>query len=81
MLILAKQDGMLLIVDPSSLQVIARVPVGKDPHEVIASSDGKTAYVSNYGFGAYNTLAVVDLVGAKGVAVRSILELCAGRMD
>jgi YVTN family beta-propeller protein len=65
LLILAKQDGMLLIVDPSSLQVIARVPVGNDPHEVIASADGKTAYASNYGFGAYNTLAVVDLVAQK----------------
>ena len=67
LLILAKQDGMLLIVDPSSLQVIARVPVGKDPHEVIASSDGKTAYASNYGSGAYNTLAVVDLVAQKAL--------------
>ncbi|MGC2137373.1 MAG: YncE family protein [Candidatus Sulfotelmatobacter sp.] len=67
LLILAKQDGMLLIVDPASLQVIARVPVGKDPHEVIASSDGKTAYASNYGFGAYNTLAVVDLVAQKAL--------------
>src|SRR5580692_1077733 len=65
LLILAKQDGILLIVDPSTLQVIARVPVGKDPHEVIASSDGRTAYASNYGSGAYNTLAVVDLVAQK----------------
>jgi len=62
LLILAKRDGMLQIVDPSSLQVIARIPVGNDPHEVIASSDGKMAYVSNYGSGAYHTLAVVDLV-------------------
>jgi YVTN family beta-propeller protein len=67
LLILAKQDGTLLIVDPSSLQVIARVPVGKDPHEVIASSDGKVAYASNYGSGAYNTLAVVDLVAQKAL--------------
>jgi YVTN family beta-propeller protein len=65
LLVLAKRDGMLLIVDPSNLQVIARIPVGNDPHEVIASADGKTAYVSNYGFGAYNTLAVVDLMGQK----------------
>src|SRR5271170_127236 len=57
LLVLAKRDNMLAIVDPSSLQVIARIPVGNDPHEVIASTDGKTAYVSNYGFGAYNTLA------------------------
>ncbi len=62
LLVLAKADGMLAIVDPSSLQVVARVPVGHDPHEVIASADGKTAYASNYGGGAYNTLAVVDLV-------------------
>jgi YVTN family beta-propeller protein len=67
LLILAKRDGMLLIVDPSSLQVIARVPVGNDPHEVIASADGKTAYASNYGSGAYNTLAVVDLVAQKAL--------------
>jgi YVTN family beta-propeller protein len=65
LLILAKRDGMLLIVDPTNLQVIARVPVGNDPHEVIASADGKTAYVTNYGSGAYNTLAVVDLVAQK----------------
>jgi len=36
--------------------------VGDDPHEVVASADGHTAYVSNYGFGAFHTLAVVDLV-------------------
>src|SRR5579863_7887670 len=67
LLILAKQDGMLLIVDPASLHVIAHVPVGKDPHEVIASTDGKTAYATNYGSGAFNTLAVVDLVAQKAL--------------
>lgn len=67
LLILAKRDGMLLIVDPSSLQVIARIPVGNDPHEVIASADGKTAYATNYGSGAYNTLAVVDLMAQKAL--------------
>jgi YVTN family beta-propeller protein len=61
LLILAKRDQTLSIVDPRSLKVIVRVPVGNDPHEVIASTDGKVAYVSNYGGGAYNTLAVVDL--------------------
>jgi YVTN family beta-propeller protein len=65
LLILSKTDHTLAIVDPASLKVVARVPVGNDPHEVAASADGKTAYVSNYGFGAYHTLAVVDLVGQK----------------
>jgi YVTN family beta-propeller protein len=35
---------------------------------VVASADGKTAYVSNYGFGAFHTLAVIDLVGQKRLA-------------
>jgi YVTN family beta-propeller protein len=65
LLVLSKTDRTLAIVDPMSLKPVARIPVGNDPHEVVASSDGKTAYVSNYGFGAYHTLAVVDLVGQK----------------
>jgi YVTN family beta-propeller protein len=64
-LVLSKRDHTLAIVDPATLRVTAKVPVGNDPHEVIASADGTTAYVSNYGFGAFNTLAVVDLVHAK----------------
>ena len=67
LLVLSKSDHTLAIVDPSGLKVLARVPVGNDPHEVIASADGKLAYVSNYGFGAFNTLAVVDLIGHKAL--------------
>jgi YVTN family beta-propeller protein len=65
LLALSKRNHSLAIVDPVSLKVLAKVPVGNDPHEVIASADGKTAYVSNYGGGAYNTLAVIDLIGQK----------------
>ena len=65
LLALSKRDHTLAIVDPGSLKVLSKVPVGNDPHEVIASADGKTAYVSNYGGGAYNTLAVIDLVAQK----------------
>lgn len=65
LLVLSKGDHTLAIVDPSTLKVVAKAPVGEDPHEVIASSDGKVAYVSNYGGGRYNTLAVIDLVNQK----------------
>jgi len=65
LLVLSKRDLTLTIVDPASLKVVARVKVGEDPHEVIASSDGKTAYVSDYGGGRYHTLSVVDLVAQK----------------
>ncbi len=65
LLVLAKTDNTLAIVDPKTRHVVARVPSGPDPHEVIASSDGKFAYISNYGGGAYNTLTVIDLVEQK----------------
>ena len=68
LLALSKRDHTLAIVDANTLQVIARAPVGADPHEVIASSDGKTAYVSIYGGGRYHALSVIDLVGQKALA-------------
>jgi YVTN family beta-propeller protein len=69
LLALSKQDHTLAIVDPSDLHVVTRIPVGDDPHEVMASADGKTAYISNYGFGAFHTLTVIDLVGQRSLGV------------
>jgi YVTN family beta-propeller protein len=65
LLALSKADHTLAIVDPATLKVIAKVPVGSDPHEVIASSDGKTAYVSIYGGGSLHEINVIDLVAKK----------------
>jgi DNA-binding beta-propeller fold protein YncE len=67
LLALSKRNHTLAIVNPSTLEVIARAPVGSDPHEVIASADGKTAYVSIYGFGRYHALSVIDLVAQKAL--------------
>jgi len=61
LLVLSKGDLSLAIVDPATLRVVGRVPSGPDPHEVIASADGKIAYISNYGGGAYNTITVADI--------------------
>jgi YVTN family beta-propeller protein len=69
LLVLSKSDHTLAIVDPQSLKVIARMPSGPDPHEVVASTDGKFAYISNYGGGRYNTITVVDLVEQKTLPV------------
>ena len=68
LLALSKHDHTLAIVDVRTLKAVARLPVGPDPHEVIASSDGKTAYVSIYGFGRYHALSVLDLVARKALA-------------
>lgn len=67
LLVLSKGDHTLSIVDPASLKVIAKMPSGEDPHEVVASSDGKFAYISNYGGGAYHTITVADLLTQKTV--------------
>jgi DNA-binding beta-propeller fold protein YncE len=69
LLVLSKTDHALAIVDPSNMSVVAKVPVGNDPHEVAATDDGKTAYVTNYGGGAYNTISPVDLVAQKPLPV------------
>lgn len=65
LLSLSKTDHRLVMIDPVTFRIIARIPVGEDPHEVIASSDGKTAYVSIYGGGSLHELNVIDLVQKK----------------
>ena len=67
LLVLAKSDNTVAVVDPATLQVLARIPAGPDPHEIIASDDGKLAYISNYGGSdsTLNTISVVDLVARK----------------
>ena len=68
LLALSKADHVLAMVDPVTLKITARIPVGSDPHEVIASSEGKTAYVSIYGGGSLHELNVIDLVAKKPLA-------------
>ncbi|MFA6087725.1 YncE family protein [Mucilaginibacter sp.] len=65
LLALSKSDHTLAIIDPVTLKVLTSIPVGDDPHEVIASADGKTAYVSIYGGGSLHELSVIDLVAQK----------------
>jgi YVTN family beta-propeller protein len=65
LLVLAKKDEKLTIVDPSTLRVLAKVSAGGNPHEVIASPDGRTAWISNYGNGSLHTITVVDLTRRK----------------
>src|SRR5271168_2015047 len=67
LLVLSKGDLTLSIVDPATMKVVAKMPSGPDPHEVVASTDGKFAYISNYGGGAYNTITVVDLLAQMTV--------------
>ncbi len=65
LLALSKANHTLAIVDPTTLKIIARIPVGEDPHELVASADGKTAYVCIYGGGGLHEINVIDLVAQK----------------
>ena len=71
LLALSKSESLLLVVDPQSLKVLARVPTGDNPHEVCASNDGKLAIVSNYGAQTPgSTLSVIDI--AAGTELRRV---------
>ena len=67
LLVLEKSDNSLAIVDPANLRIVARVPAGPDPHEIVTSADGQVAYISNYGGSdsVLNTISVVDLAAQK----------------
>ncbi|HJS51221.1 MAG TPA: hypothetical protein VJ781_04920 [Pyrinomonadaceae bacterium] len=63
---LNKGDATMTIIDPSSMTVVAKVPVGNGPHEVVLSPDGKTAYVANYGAQTPgSSISVIDIATAK----------------
>jgi DNA-binding beta-propeller fold protein YncE len=65
LLALSKANHTLSIVDPVTLKILAKIPVGEDPHELVASTDGKTAYVCIYGGGSFHEINVIDLVNQK----------------
>ena len=67
LLVLEKNDKTLAIIDAASQKVIARVPAGEDPHEIVA--DSHFAYISNYGAfqTPQHTISVVDLVEHKAL--------------
>jgi DNA-binding beta-propeller fold protein YncE len=65
LLALSKTNHTLAIVDPATLKVLVYIPVGEDPHELVASADGRTAYVCIYGGGSLHELNVIDLIAQK----------------
>ena len=66
LVVLNKTDATMSIIDPATMKVTGSVATGTDPHEVVLSADGRTAFVANYGNQtAGNTLSVIDVAAAK----------------
>jgi YVTN family beta-propeller protein len=65
-LLVLNKEGSLAIVDPATRKVVASVRTGEQPHEVVASADGKLAFASNYADSALgNSISVIDLAARK----------------
>jgi len=62
LLVLNKGENSLMVLDVPSYRRLATIPVGKEPHEVVATPDGRKAYVSNV---RDKTVSVVDLAALR----------------
>jgi YVTN family beta-propeller protein len=80
LVVLNKSEQSASLIDPSTGATLTKLPVGRGPHELVVSPDGRTAYVANFGrFGVFppgdtshtqagNTITVLDLAGRKVLA-------------
>src|SRR5262245_20276084 len=77
LLVLNKSDATLAFIDPTSGETRATVPTGEGPHEVEVSSDGRLAFVSNYGAARTpgHSLSVIDIRGRKQIQRVELGEL------
>lgn len=64
-LVTAEGTKELLVTDPRHRNLLQRIPLGRETsHMVVATSDGKTAFVANIGSGS---VSVVDLAAGKAI--------------
>jgi len=68
-LLVLNKEGNVAIVDAKTQAVLGRAPTGDGPHEVVATTDGKLAVVSNYGTAQApgHTLSVIDIATRKEI--------------
>ena len=65
---LNKADSTMAIIDPSTMKILSKVATGDSPHEVVLSTDGKTAFVANYGAQTPgSSISVIDTTTGKEI--------------
>lgn len=67
LLLVDRDSNQLVVVDPAAGSVLGRVATGEAPHEVATSSDGRLAFVANYGTGQApgRSISIVDIAARK----------------
>ena len=67
LLVLNKEDATFTVINPETNAVVATVPTGEGPHELVTSTDGKIAFASNYGTGPApgHTISMIDIAAGK----------------
>ena len=76
LLVLAKQANQLLFIDTASGKTLGSVPVGEGPHEIALSTNGKKAYVANYGNRVPgSTVSIIDVATRKELKRLDLLPL------
>jgi len=76
LVVLNKNDANMAIIDPVTMKITGKVGVGDGPHEVVLSTDGKTAFVANYGAATPgNSISVIDITTAKELRRVDVLPL------
>ncbi|MCL4217212.1 MAG: DUF1080 domain-containing protein [Candidatus Hydrogenedentes bacterium] len=66
LIVVNKHEDTLVYVDPDTLEIVAKVPTGPDPHELVITPDQRFAYLSNYATPG-DTVSVIDLVNKKHI--------------
>jgi DNA-binding beta-propeller fold protein YncE len=62
-----KSPSTATIIDVESSRILATLPTGQGPHEIVLSSDGRTAVVTDYSGQPGKTLTVIDVPGLRVV--------------
>lgn len=66
LLVVNKHEDTVSYVDPATLEPVAKVKTGHDPHEMVITPGRRFAYISNYAAPG-NTISVMDLVKREHV--------------
>lgn len=72
-----KSPSTATIIDVESGRTLATLPTGRGPHEIVLTSDGSTAVVTDYGGPPRKTLTVMDVPSRRVVRTIDLGEYLA----